>query len=128
MNRCVPISAELTVIEVAHSYQASHKGPPHKGPHNINNNLYFLVFMYIHVSQSSSFTHEVRAPIKRLFQASNCDNPALVLIICRYPSPGGGVFPILMYTCMCRANAPVFGNFSLYVRRKNVNFLSLCSN
>ena len=41
---------------------------------------------------------------------------------------GGGVLPILRCTCMCRANAPVFGHFSLSVRRKNVNFLSLCPN
>ena len=32
--------------------------------------------------------------------------------------PGGGVLPILRYTCMCRANAPVFGHFfSLFVEK-----------
>ena len=38
----------------------------------------------------------------------------------------GGVLPILRYTCMCRANAPVFGHFSLSVRRKKFVF-SLCA-
>ena len=38
---------------------------------------------------------------------------------------GGGVLPILRYTCMYRANAPVFGHFSLCPKKKNY-FLSLC--
>ena len=36
-----------------------------------------------------------------------------------------GVFPILRYTCIFRANASVFGHFSLSVRRKTKKILSV---